>query len=105
MAQAIDADFFAIHVDSGEDREEQDQKALEGNLHFAESLGAKVEEVRGSSVSEAVAEFVRDRRITQVIFGRSAVRGWRKYLFLNSVQRFLRDAPPVDVHIVTHDVR
>ena len=105
MAQAIDADFFAIHVDSGHDREEQDQKALEGNLHFAESLGAKIEEVRGSSVSEAVAEFVRDRRITQVIFGRSAVRGWRKYLFLSAVQRFLRDAPPVDVHIVTHDVR
>lgn len=105
MAQAIDADFYAVHIDRGRDREEEDQRALEGNLRFAESLGAKVEEVRGSSVSEAVAEFVRDRRITQVIFGRSAVRGWRKYLFLSAVQRFLRDAPPVDVHIVTHDVR
>lgn len=105
MAQAIDAELYALHIDLGRDEGDDDRKALESNLRYAESLGAKVEEVRGSSVSGAVAEFVRDRRITQVIFGHSATRGWRRYLFLNAVQRFLRDAPAVDVHIVTHDVR
>jgi len=39
--------------------------------------------------------------ITQIVFGRSAVKGWRKYLYLTAVQRFLKDAPPIDVHIVT----
>jgi len=104
MAQAVDAEFFALHIDLGRDNGEEDQKTLEANLRYAESLGAKVEEIRGSSVAETVAEFVRDRRITQVIFGHSATRGWKKYLFLNAVQRFLRDSPAVDVHIVTHDV-
>jgi two-component system sensor histidine kinase KdpD len=46
---------------------------------------------------------VRKKRITQVIFGRSATEGWRKLLYLNTINRFLREAPAVDVHIVTQD--
>jgi hypothetical protein len=29
------------------------------------------------------------------------VSGWREYLYLGAIQRFLRNSPPVDVHIVT----
>jgi two-component system sensor histidine kinase KdpD len=50
-----------------------------------------------------VADFVREYKITQIVFGRSAVSGWRKYMYLSAVQRFLRNAPPVDMHIVTQE--
>jgi two-component system, OmpR family, sensor histidine kinase KdpD len=40
-----------------------------------------------------------------VVFGRSATTGWKKYLYLSAIQRFLRDAPAVDVHIVTQEMR
>ena len=43
--------------------------------------------------------------ITQVIFGRSARTGWQRYLYLSAIQRFLRDSPSVDVHIVTQEAR
>jgi two-component system sensor histidine kinase KdpD len=46
---------------------------------------------------------VREKHVTQVIFGRSAVEGWRKYLYMTAIHRFLRDAPAVDVHIVTQE--
>jgi two-component system sensor histidine kinase KdpD len=46
---------------------------------------------------------VRDKHITQVIFGRTASKGLRRYFYLTAVNRFLRDAPSVDVHIVTHE--
>jgi len=46
---------------------------------------------------------VRDKHVTQVIFGRSAVEGWRKLRYMNAINRFLRDAPAVDVHIVTQE--
>jgi len=29
--------------------------------------------------------------------------GWRKYLYMTAIHRFLRDAPSVDVHIVTQE--
>src|SRR5205807_423160 len=53
------------------------------------------------AVAKAVAGFVREKHITQVVFGHSAVKGWKRYLYLNAIHKFLRDAPPVDVHIVT----
>jgi two-component system sensor histidine kinase KdpD len=40
-----------------------------------------------------------------VIFGRSAVTGWKKYLYYLALQRFMTDAPHVDVHIVTQTAK
>jgi two-component system sensor histidine kinase KdpD len=90
-------------VDIGHDTSEQDQNSLNANIQFSESLGAKVVKLKGKEVSTATAEFVRDKHVTQVIFGRSAVEGWRKYLYMTAIHRFLRDAPAVDVHIVTQE--
>lgn len=42
--------------------------------------------------------------LEQVIFGRSAVHGWKKYLCLASVNRLLANAPAVYVHIVTQEM-
>ena len=41
--------------------------------------------------------------MTQVVFGRSARKGWHRYLYLSAIHKFLRDAPAVDVHIVTQE--
>ena len=79
------------------------EKALEANLQFAESLGAKPVRLKGKSVADAAAQFVREKHVTQMIFGRSAVEGLGKLLYLNAINRFLREAPAVDVHIVTQE--
>jgi two-component system sensor histidine kinase KdpD len=104
MARRMDAELYAIYVDLGQDTSEKDQNSLNANIHFSESLGAKVVKLKGKDVSTATAEFVREKHVTQVIFGRSAVVGWRKYLYMTAIHRFLRDAPAVDVHIVTQEV-
>jgi two-component system sensor histidine kinase KdpD len=104
MTRAIDGEFYAVYVDTGEDQDdEQKQKSLDANIRFAVGLEAKVERLKGTSVAEAVIEFVKENRITEVVFGHSAVGGWRRYLYLSAVHRFLRDAPSVDVHIVTQE--
>ncbi len=103
MAHAINADFYAVHVEADEALDDWALKTLQANIRFARDLGAEIFRIRGASVAEAVAEFVREKRVTHVIFGRSAVQGWRKYLYTSAVHRFLRDAPPVDVHIVTQE--
>jgi two-component system, OmpR family, sensor histidine kinase KdpD len=104
MARRLDAEFYVIYVDIGRKISEPDLKSLEANLHFAEDLGAKVVRLKGRHVADAVAEFVREKHITQVIFGRSSDQGLRKYLYLSAVNRFLKEAPGVDVHIVTQEL-
>lgn len=103
MARRLDSELYVIHVDTGRDNLEQDKKTVAANLRFAENLGAKVIELKGVSVADSVANVVREKHITQVIFGRSVEHGWRKYLYLSAAHRFLRESPEVDVHIVTQE--
>jgi two-component system sensor histidine kinase KdpD len=102
-SQAIKGDLYVVYVDIGRDRDPKDKRSLAENIRFAENLGGSIIKVQGRSVAEEVAKIVREKRITQVIFGRSAQTGWKKYLYLTAIQHFLRDAPPVDVHIVTQE--
>jgi two-component system, OmpR family, sensor histidine kinase KdpD len=103
MARRMDAELYVIHVEREFGLEKNNQSALAANLRFAENLDAQVVRLKGRSVADAVAEFVRTKHITQVIFGRAAVHDWRKYFYLSAVHRFLRESPAVDVHIVTQE--
>ena len=103
MSQAMNAELFVVYTDLGQDTSEENQRTLNANLKFAENVAAKIVRVKGKSVAEAVAEFVNEKHITQVVFGRSATRGWKRYFYLSAIHQFLRDAPAVDVHIVTQE--
>jgi two-component system sensor histidine kinase KdpD len=103
MAQAMGGELHVVYVDLGQDNNEANQKTLAANLQFAENVSAQITKLKGGSVAEVVADFVREKHVTQVVFGRSATGGWRKYLYLTAINKFLRDAPPVDVHIVTQE--
>src|ERR1700686_3160634 len=103
MARRMDAELFALHVDLGDAPDARDEKSLTANLQFAESLGATAVRLKGKSVPDAAAHFAREKHVTQMIFGRSAVEGWQKLLYLNAINRFLREASTVDVHIVTQE--
>ncbi len=105
MAQAIGGDLYVLYIDVGRDARPEDQRTLAENIRFAENLGAHVVRATERSVADGVAQLVREHHITQVIFGRSARTGWQRYLYLSAIQRFLRDSPSVDVHIVTQEAR
>lgn len=103
MARRMDAELYVIHVEREFGPKDQNKKALEANLLFAQNLDAEVVRLKGKSVADTVADFVRSKHITQVVFGRAPVRDWRKYFYLSAIHRFLRESPAVDVHIVTQE--
>jgi two-component system sensor histidine kinase KdpD len=103
MAQAIDADLYVLYIDMGQDNNDANQKTLRANIAFAENVCATVVRLTGKTVAAAVAEFVNEKHVTQVVFGRSATRGWKRFFYLSAIHQFLRDAPAVDVHIVTQE--
>jgi len=105
MAHALDADFYVVYVDSPHDEGPDNRRSLQENIRFAENLGATVVRLPRGNIAERVAEFAREKHITHVVFGRSAQEGWRKYLYLTVIQKFLRQAPPIDVHIVTQEAK
>jgi len=103
MAQAMNAELFVVYTDMGQDTSEENQRTLNANFRFAENVGASIIRLSGKNVAETVARVVNDKHITQVVFGRSATRGWKRFFYLSAIHQFLRDAPAVDVHIVTQE--
>jgi two-component system sensor histidine kinase KdpD len=104
MARRLDAELYVVHVNEPDDESPANQKTLSANLQFGQNLRAQV--VRLSSdgdVADSVGQFVRERHITQVIFGRSVTRGWRKWLYVSALYKFLRESPEVDIHVVTQE--
>jgi two-component system sensor histidine kinase KdpD len=101
LAKSLDADLYVVYVDIGIDNSPEHQRALDQSLRLAENLGAQVLRVKGTNVANEITRVVLEKHITQVVFGHSAQTGWRKHLYFSALQAFLRDALPVDIHIVT----
>jgi two-component system sensor histidine kinase KdpD len=99
----MNAEFFILHLDTESDHSPEAARALEDNFEFGENLGAKVCHLKGKSVAEATAAFAVEHKVTQVIFGRSALTGLKKYLYFREIARFVTAAPHVDLHIVTQE--
>jgi len=102
MARRLDAEYYVISVATGADSSPERRESLRTNIQFAEDLGAIVIRAKGRSIADSVADIVREKHITQVIFGHSAAKGMHRLFYLSVVHRFLRNAPAVDVHIVSH---
>jgi two-component system sensor histidine kinase KdpD len=105
LAEGLGGEFFVVHVHSPKDDDPERRRTLDASLQFARNLGAKVVQLTGKSIPSTTAAFVTEQRITQTIFGRSALHGLRKYLYYLAIQRFMSEAPHVDLHIVTQESR
>ncbi len=102
LAEALGAELFVLHVKQAEEGEER-ARELESSYRFARDLGAQVVELVGGDSARTSATFIRENRVTQAIVGRSATHGLRSYLYYLALQKFMAEAPRVDLHIVTQE--
>lgn len=105
LADALDAEFYVLHVIDDGDAEEERQRMLESSLSFARHLGAQIVSLPAGDTAKVTGGYIRDQRITQVIVGRSATHGLRSYLYYYALQKFMAEAPNVDLHIVTREAQ
>jgi len=73
MAQDMDADWFAVYVESRQQLE-MNAKArvqLDKNIHLAEELGANVILLKGTNVADEIINFAKEKKVTLIIAGPS----------------------------------
>ena len=104
LAEALDAEFYVLHVNDKADDEEARRQMLESSLSFARHLGAQIVNLPAGDTSKVTAAYIREQRITQAIVGRSATHGLPSYLYYYALQKFMAEAPHVDLHIVTREL-
>jgi two-component system sensor histidine kinase KdpD len=105
LAEGLGGELYVIHVQGPKEDTPERKRTLEASLQFAANLGAQVVHLNGKNIPSTTAAYVTEHRITQAIFGRSALHGLRKYLYFFAIQRFMSEAPHVDLHIITHEDR
>ena len=103
LAEALTAELYVIHVRKPADLKPERQRTLEASLLFATNLGAQVVALEGKDIARTTATYIREHRVTQAIVGRSAVHGLGSYLYYLALQKFMAEAPHVDLHIVTQE--
>jgi two-component system sensor histidine kinase KdpD len=103
LAEGLGGEFYVVHVQSKKDLDPERKRTLDASLLFAQNLGAHIVQLTGKHIPSTTAAFVTEHRITQAIFGRSALKGLRKYLYYMAIQQFMSEAPHVDLHIITQE--
>ena len=104
LAEALDAELYVLHVPRERDTVDERRRTLEASLQLARNLGAQIVTLSGKDTARTTAAYIRTNRITQAIVGRSATHGLRSYLYFFALQRFMAEAPHVDLHIVTQEM-
>ena len=92
-----------LHVAKPRDDEPERKRSLESAFQLAKNLGAEIVSLNGKDTARTTSTYIREHRITQAIVGRSATHGLPSYLYYLALQKFMAEAPNVDLHIVTRD--
>jgi two-component system sensor histidine kinase KdpD len=97
-------DWTAVYVETSDEQpgriSPEAYAALQENIRFAETLGAKVVKLKSNNVADALLQYARENGITHVIFGQSARSRWDIFWRGSVINRFLREVKDAAVHVI-----
>ncbi len=104
IAGRLSSDWYVVYVETPDEAPDRidatRQRHLHDNIALARELGAEVVRLKGRDVATCLLDFARSHDVGHVIIGRSHQPWWRRVLGLDGVQRMLREADDMDLHIV-----
>lgn len=96
-AASFHGQLFAVYV-TQPDLTREAQETLEANLDLARNLGAEIHILESGDPIDAILEFARSHRITQIFAGHSQRRRWALW-GSNPLDRLIQAAEGIDVRI------
>ncbi len=102
MANRYHTELLAVSVEtpSWASASPEQKRALEENIRFAEDLGAEPVRVQGSDVAQTLMQVAHDRNVGSIIIGHSRHGRLHELVRGSIVQKLLRLAGDVNVHVV-----
>lgn len=95
-------ELFVVHVGQS-NLSADDQASLETNLQLARESGARVRLLEGGhDPINAIVQFAREHRVTQLYVGHSPSQGWFSRLKRTAVDRLIEAAEGMDVKLFPH---
>jgi two-component system, OmpR family, sensor histidine kinase KdpD len=104
IAQRSRGDLLVVHVRET-DEKEPDRSWLEEMSHLAGDLGGTFEVIDSDDPVEAVLGFAYRQFVTQVVVGESLRSRWRELAQGSFVNRLIRKAENLDIHVIARRAR
>jgi two-component system sensor histidine kinase KdpD len=82
---------------------EDERRYLASAFSLAQQLGAETATISGTSVSEAVQRFARERNVSKLVLGKPAHPRWRDRLRGSLVDDLVRASGDMDVFVISGD--
>lgn len=102
LADALRAPWTAVHIETPRSARfsAADNTRLAETMHLATQLGAQVATVPATSVIEGLKAFASASQATQLIVGKTARSRWFELRHGSVVDRLVREAPGLAVHVL-----
>jgi two-component system, OmpR family, sensor histidine kinase KdpD len=103
MATALRAEWIAAYVDTARPRPlpEADRARLTETLRLAEQLGAETVTLTGTSISEELLAYARDRNVTRIVIGKPKRPLWRRLLVGSIADTLIRGSGEIDISVIS----
>lgn len=105
MANALQAQFTALYVQTGARTRSEDKERLDENIRFAEELGAEIVMTHGENVPLQISEYAQLSNVTEIVIGQSSMK--RNYFFSRKTltEKLIDIVPDIDIHIIPDTVK
>lgn len=105
MANALQAQFTALYVQTGARIQLEDKERLDENIRFAEELGAEIVMTHGENVPLQISEYAQLSNVTEIVIGQSSMK--RNYFFSRKTltEKLIDIVPDIDIHIIPDTVK
>lgn len=98
QAQAFDAPWTAVYVNTHENY--LPSATLKANLKVVQELGGEVAMLTGTSVSDALIQYMQEIKISNLVIGKHTQRTWRGIFQQNIEDKIMTAIPFVDIQII-----
>jgi two-component system sensor histidine kinase KdpD len=107
MAGRLNTDWYVVYVQTSRERPDridaEAQRHLLGNIDKARELGAEVVRLESDDPAGALIDFARAHRVSDLIVGRTYLPWWRRIVRAPVVERLVREAEGIDLHVVSFE--
>jgi two-component system, OmpR family, sensor histidine kinase KdpD len=103
LADEVKAPWHTVYIETpgGSRNERENRERVWRDLRHAESLGAQVASVTGTSVAQALVDYAVRNNITKIVVGKPAKPRWREFLRQPLVDQIIRLSGTIDVYVVS----
>lgn len=105
MANALQARFIALYVQTGTKSEALDKENLEEHIRYAEMLGAEIVMTHGENIPVQIAEYARLSNVTKIVIGQSNAKRNHFFSKLTLTEKLIEIVPDIDIHIISDAVK